>query len=115
MAIYTGKDLSRTELQRRTAGGTLQRVAPGLYSDDTTHTPEEVVAHEWRAILTKALPGAVVTYANAFTGLPAGGELNVSHTRRNPLQLPGLAIRPDMAGRRDPDDIPIGAMITNLH
>ena len=108
MAIFTSKDLSRTELQRRTANGRLQRVAVGLYSDDTTHTPEEVVAHEWRAILAKTLPGAVITYANAFTGLPAGGELNVSHTRRNPLQLPGLTIRPDMAGRREPDDIPIG-------
>lgn len=108
MAIYTSKDLSRTELQRRTAHGRLQRVAPGLYSDDTTRTPEEVVAREWRAILAKALPGAVVTYANAFTGLPIGGELNVSHTRRNPLRLPGLIIRPDMAGRREPDDIPIG-------
>lgn len=108
MAIYTSKDLSRTELQRRTADGRLQRLALGLYSDDTTHTPEEVVAHEWRAILAKTLPGAVITYANAFTGLLAGGELNVSHTRRNPLQLPGLTIRPDMAGRREPDDIPIG-------
>lgn len=108
MAIYTSKDLSRTELQRRTADGRLQRVAAGLYSDDTTHTPEDVVAHQWRAILAKTLPGAVITYANAFTGLPAGGELNVSHTRRNPLQLPGLTIRPDMAGRRDPDDIPLG-------
>jgi hypothetical protein len=53
MAIYTSKDLSRTELQRRTAGGMLQRVAPGLYSDDTTHAPEVVVAREWRAILAK--------------------------------------------------------------
>ncbi|HQY99999.1 MAG TPA: Fic family protein [Propionicimonas sp.] len=108
MAIYTSKDLSRTGLQRRTAEGRLQRIAPGLYSDDTTRTVEEVVAREWRAILARALPGAVITYANAFTGLPAGGELNVSHTRRNPLVLPGLTIRPDMAGRREPDDIPIG-------
>jgi hypothetical protein len=108
MAIYTSKDFSRTELQRRTAAGRLQRLAPGLYSDDTTHTPEEVVAHEWRAIIEKSLPGAVITYANAFTGLPINGELNLSHPRRNPLHLPGLTIRPDMAGRRDPDDVPIG-------
>ncbi|MFT4217274.1 MAG: Fic family protein [Micropruina sp.] len=108
MAIYTSADLSRTELQRRTAQGRLQRIAPGLYSDDTTHTPEQIVAREWRAILAKAMPGAVVTYANAFTGLPTDGELNVSHTRRNPLQLPGLIVRSDMAGRHDDDDIPIG-------
>ena len=106
--IYTSKDVSRTELQRRAADGRLQRIAPGLYSDDTAHTPEEVVAHEWRSILARTLPGAVISYANAFTGLPAGGELNVSHPRRNPLQLPGLTIRPDMAGRREPDDIPVG-------
>lgn len=108
MAIYTSADLSRTELQRRTADGRLQRIAPGLYSDDTTRNPEQIVAREWRAILAKAMPGAVISYANAFTGLPSDGELNVSHTRRNPLQLPGLTIRSDMAGRHDDDDIPIG-------
>jgi hypothetical protein len=108
MTIYTSKDLSRTELQRRQASGKLQRVATGLYSDDVTRAPEEIVAREWRAILAATLPGAVITYANAFTGLPAGGELNVSHSRRNPLALPGLTIRPDMVGRRDPDDVPVG-------
>ena len=108
MAIFTSADLSRTELQRRTSDGRLQRIATGLYSDDTSRTPEQVVAREWRAILAKVMPGAVVSYADAFTGVPSDGELNVSHTRRNPLQLPGLTIRPDMAGRHDEDDIPIG-------
>ena len=108
MAIFTSQDLSRSELQRRTTAGRLQRIATGIYSDDTTRTPEQVVQREWRAILASVLPGAVISYANAFTGLPADGELNVSHPRRNPLRLPGLTIRPDMAGRRDDDDIPLG-------
>lgn len=86
----------------------MQRLASGIYSDDTVRTPEEVVEREWRTIVGKVMPGTVVTYANAFTGQPDQGELNVSHPRRRPLLLPGLTIRPDMGGRRDPDDIPYG-------
>lgn len=108
MAIYTSDNFSRTELQRQVAAGRLQRLVNGIYSDDTARTPEEVVQREWRAIVGKVMPGSVVTYANAFTGHPDEGELNVSHPRRRPLLLPGLTVRPDMVGRQDPDDIPYG-------
>lgn len=108
MAIFTSDDLSRSDLQRRVAAGTLQRLATGIYSDDTTQAAEAVARREWRSIIGKTMPGAVITYANAFTGTPSGGEVNVSHPRRRPLELPGLTVRPDMAGRRDPDDIPFG-------
>lgn len=108
MAIFTSDDLSRVELQRRVAAGTLQRLATGIYSDDTVRTREEVARREWRTIIGKTMPGAVVTYANAFTGTPTDGEVNVAHPRRRPLELPGLTVRPDMVGRRDPDDITFG-------
>jgi hypothetical protein len=108
MTIFTSKDMSRAELRRRTDSGVLQRLADGIYSDDTRRPAVEVVAREWRSILSKTMPGAVVTYASAFTGLPADGELNVSHRRRDPLVLPGLTVRSDAAGRRDDDDISIG-------
>lgn len=111
MTIFTSDDLSRTELQRRANGGTLQRIANGIYSDDTTHPAQQVARKEWRSILSKMMPGAVVTYANGFTGGPIDGELNVAHPRRRPLELPGLLVRPDMVGRRDPDDIPLGGDI----
>ncbi|MDO5534221.1 MAG: Fic family protein [Propionibacteriaceae bacterium] len=83
-------------------------MANGIYSDDTTGTLVEVVMKEWRSIVGKVMRGAVVTYANAFDGNPTQGEVNVSHARRRPLELPGLTIRPDMVGRRDADDIPFG-------
>jgi hypothetical protein len=108
MSIFTSADLSRTELQRRTAVGDLRLIARGIYSDDAGNSPEEIVAREWRTIVGKVMPGAVVSYANAFTCLPAGGEVNVSHRRRDPLVLPGLTVRSDMVGRRDADDISLG-------
>lgn len=108
VAIFTSKDMSRSDLRRRASAGTLRRLTEGVYSDDTRRAPEDVVAREWREILSKTMPGAVITYANAFAGRPVDGELNVSHRRRDPLVLPGLTIRSDMAGRREEDDIPIG-------
>jgi len=108
MAIYTSADMSRTELGRRVAAGTLQRIATGVYSDDTASTPEQVVQREWRTIVGKVMPGAVVSYANGFDGNPVDGEVNVAHPRRRPLELPGLTVRPDMVGRRDDDDLPFG-------
>ncbi|MCA0253365.1 MAG: Fic family protein [Actinobacteria bacterium] len=111
MAIFTSDDLSRSELQRRTAGGTLQRLAPGIYSDDTVRSPEQIVAGQWRTILGKVMPGAVISYANGFDGNPINGELNVAHPRRRPLELPGLTVRTDMIGRRDDDDIDLGTGI----
>lgn len=111
MAIYTSDDLSRSELQRRAAAGTLQRIAPGIYSDDTVRSPEQIVAGQWRTILGKVMPGAVVSYANGFDGNPVGGEVNVAHPRRRPLELPGLSVRADMVGRRDDDDLDLGTGI----
>lgn len=111
MAIFTSDDLRRSELQRRTVAGTLQRLAPGIYSDDTVRSPEQVVVGQWRTILGKVMPGAVVSYVNGFDGNPIDGELNVAHPRRRPLVLPGLTVRTDMIGRRDDDDIDLGTGI----
>lgn len=108
MRIVSAKDYSRAELQRRTQSGRLQRVATGIYSEDTDRSPEEIVARDWRAIVATVMPDAVISYASAFTSLPHHGELDVAHTRRTPLLLPGLTVRSDGVGRRDDDDIPLG-------
>ncbi len=100
MRIVSAKDYSRAELQRRTQSGRLQRVATGIYSEDTDRSPEEIVARDWRAIVATVMPDAVISYASAFTSLPHDGEFDVAHTRRTPLLLPGLTVRSDGVGRR---------------
>lgn len=82
-------------LSRAVTRGTLRRLARGLYTSDLTSEPADVVRrHLWR-IVAHELPGAVIADRSVIVGgMPEGGALFVVHSRRRPLQLPGVTIRP---------------------
>jgi Fic family protein len=88
-------EYDRAVLSRAVQRGTLQRVARGIYARDTAADPAEIVRrHIWR-ILAHELPGAVIADRSVCTGgMPADGALYVVHSRRRPLDLPGLTIFP---------------------
>jgi hypothetical protein len=92
-------------LTRAVQRGTLRRFARGLYSSDLQSDPAEIVRrHLWR-ILAHELPGAVIADRSAHSGgMPTNGGLYVVHTRRRPLNLPGVTIHPRSgAGAADGD------------
>ncbi len=109
MAIYLGTDFTSASARaRRAAAGEIASLARGIWTDDVRTPLEDVVRRDWREIVGRVYPGAVIADRSAFTLQPADGQLFISHPSRAVLRLPGLDVYPD--GRTDnarPDDVPM--------
>ena len=77
-----------------------RKVGPRLYTRNTDAPLEQVVRRNWQRIAALYFPGAVVVDRSAVVAKPTRGRLALSRhrpgsrTRREPLRLPGLTIRP---------------------
>lgn len=109
MAVLFAKDFSSPSARaRRVASGEVAALARGVWTDETTCAPEEVVARNWRVLIGHLMPEAVVTDRSAFALRPVDGQLFVAHPARRPLRLPGLTVYPDgRADNRRADDVPL--------
>jgi hypothetical protein len=99
--IIFSDELPRSTIARRRRAGTLVRLAPGIYSQDTSTPAEEQVAANWAAIVAHEVPGAVIVDRSAVTGRPSDGWIFVDAgpgPALRPRRLPGLTI----ARRRGP-------------
>lgn len=109
MAVLFAQDFtSATARRRRLASGAVRELSRGIWTDEISEDPADVVQRHWRTIVGTMMPGAVVTGRSAFDLRPMDGQLFVSHARATPLTLPGLTVYPD--GRTDwrrSDDIPL--------
>ncbi len=73
--------------------GDLRPLARGIYTTDTTSSPEAVVARHWHTIVGHEFPNAVITDRSALTGGKVDGYLYLSrHGRPRELALPGLDV-----------------------
>lgn len=109
MSVYFAEDFTSPSARaRRGDAGVIISLARGIWTDETTRSPEDVVATHWRTIVGHVMPGAVVTDRSAFDLRPDNGQLFVSHPARRPLELPGLTVYPDgRANNRRADDVPL--------
>lgn len=98
--VWSG-DRDPAVLSRAVAAGQLQRIARGLYVPADLD-PRGVVDRNWQQILGREFPGALLADASARWLRPRDGRLFVIHTRRHPLELPGLRIEP----REGPGPLP---------
>ncbi|MCR9002130.1 MULTISPECIES: ROK family transcriptional regulator [Rahnella] len=95
--------ISRALKRRR-----LQRLARGIYSGDID-TPADIIVRRylWQ-IVDYFFPEAVVCGASAMRADPAaGGVIELCHSRRRPVVLPGITLRPQSGAARQPDDTPL--------
>jgi fido (protein-threonine AMPylation protein) len=95
-------------LTRAVQRGTIRRLVRGIYASDLTASPEAIVRrHLWR-ILAHEFPGAIIADRSVHTGgMPVGGALYVVHSRRRPLDLPGVTIRPRQGSGAVHGDTPL--------
>jgi hypothetical protein len=93
--------------------GDLVQLATGVYTNDTTRSPEEVVRRRWLAITGHLFPDATITDRSAPRSGPVDGVLYLAHDRRDrDVDLPGLRIRARRGAPPQPDDV---ALPTGLH
>ena len=93
--------------------GDLVQLATGVYTTDTTRSPEEVVRRCWLDIAGHLFPNATVTDRSAPRSGPVDGVLFLAHDRRNrDVDLPGLRMTARRGAPPQPDDI---ALPSGLH
>jgi hypothetical protein len=91
--------------------GQARKVGPRLYTRNTEAPLEQVVRRNWQRIAALYFPDAVVVDRSAFEAKPAEDgslflDIGPSRTRRAPLRLPGLTIRPRGGPGPIADDMP---------
>ena len=79
--------------------GQARKVGPRLYTRNTDAPLEQVVRRNWQRIAGLYFPDAVVADRSAFEAKPTEDgslflDIGPTRTRRAPLRLPGLVIRP---------------------
>lgn len=90
--VFSGNMPSQTvsDMVRR---GDLRPLARGIYTTDTSSSPEAVVARHWHTIVGHEFPNAVITDRSALTGGKVDGYLYLSRDARpRNLILPGLEV-----------------------
>jgi hypothetical protein len=93
--------------------GDLLQLATGVYTTDTTRSPEDIVRRRWLDIAGHLFPGATITDRSAPRSGPVDGVLYLAHDRRDrEVELPGLRITARRGASAQPDDI---ALPTGLH
>lgn len=93
--------------------GILARLGAGVYTTDTTRSPEEVVRRHWPDIAGHLFPAATITDRSAPRSGPVDGVLYLAHERRDrEVELPGILISARRGAPPQPDDI---ALPSGLH
>lgn len=103
--VFSG-DEDRRELARAHDRGQLVRLAPGIYTPDTSRTPEQVVHDRLWPIVAHEIPGAVIVDRSVRDGgTGRNGALYVVGTRSRPLKLPGVVVYPRAGAGPLPSDM----------
>ncbi len=86
--------------------GDLVQLATGVYTTDTTRSPDDVVRRRWLDITGHLFPDATITDRSAPRSGPVDGVLYLAHDRRDrEVGLPGLRITARRGAPPQPDDI----------
>ncbi|MBA3876453.1 MAG: cell filamentation protein Fic [Anaerolinea sp.] len=99
--IFWSRDHDAAVISRAASAGEVSRIARGIYVPARLDA-RAVVGRNWQRILAREFPGALVADASARWLAPHDGRLLVVHSRRSPLDLPGLRIEP----REGPGPLP---------
>lgn len=90
--IVFAEDLPDSTIHDRVARGELRRLTRGIYTTDVTSDPHVVVRRQWREIVGRRFPGAVVTDRSAKWAQPHDGYLFLTSAREAVLELPGMTV-----------------------
>lgn len=104
--VILSGDLPRSTISQMAARGAVRRLATGVYTTDTSSTPERVVRREWRTIAGRLFPDATISDRSARSAGPVEGTLHLVYPHNDrTLILPGLTISLRRGAAPQPGDI----------
>lgn len=97
--IFASTAATSMAVRRAVDAGKARKVGPRLYTRNVEEPLEAVVQRNWQRVIGAYFPEAVVVDRSAFEARPAeDGSLFIDagpeYTRRKPVSLPGLTLRP---------------------
>ena len=122
--VFSGEVFSRPAISQAVREGRARRLGPGIYTSIRLGPLEDVVRRNWVQIVDHELPGAIITDRSVRHSGPDDGVLTVVHSRKRPLELPGLTVLPRPGAPVLPGDTPMSglwlasqprALLENLH
>ncbi len=106
--VILSGDLPRSTLSQMSTRGAVRRLATGVYTTDTSSTPERVVRREWRTIVGRLFPDATISDRSAQSAGPVTGTLYLVYPHNDrTLILPGLTVSLRRGAAPQPGDIPL--------
>ena len=74
--------------------GKIRRLAPRLYTSNTTDADEVIVRRNLFVILEKLYPGAMISHRSAFEFKPTdAGHIFLTYKYTKKIQIPGITFR----------------------
>ena len=109
MALLTAHDRAEAKrLQRAASQGSLRRIYPRVYTDDTKSPLEPLVRRELYGIVATLVPDALISHRSALASDPtATGEVFLTGPYRRDIELPGLTLRIRKGPGARPSDVRI--------
>lgn len=97
--IFLSTTATSRAVGRAAKAGELRKIGPRLYTRNVEEPLESLVRRNWQRIASLYFPGAVVVDRSAFEASPAADgslflDAGPTYTRRKPVKLPGLTLRP---------------------
>ena len=104
--VFLSTSATSRAVGRAVKAGTARKIGPRLYTRNTAEPLGSVTRRNWQRIAGLYFPEAVVVDRSAFEAMPAKDsslflDAGPAYSRRRPLKLPGLTLRP----RRGPGPI----------
>lgn len=115
--IILSRDLPRATISDRLRRRELVLLSAGVYSTDVNRTALEIVRREWRTIVGRIFPEAVITDRSAPTASPVDGVLYLAHPRSpRHFELQGLLInaRPGLGPLATDSSLPDGVHLASF-
>jgi Fic/DOC family len=97
--VFLSTVTSSRAVGRAAKAGELRKIGPRLYTRNVDEPLESLVRRSWQRIAALYFPGAVVVDRSAFEASPAADgslflDAGPAYTRKKPVKLPGLTLRP---------------------
>jgi hypothetical protein len=97
--VFLSTGATSRAVGRAAKAGEVRKIGPRLYTRNMGEPVEQLVRRSWQRIAALYFPGAVVVDRSAFEAGPAADgslflDAGPGYTRKRPVKLPGLTLRP---------------------